>query len=147
MLLKLPPPSTRESVIKRPSVLKRLIPHTAGSISTIPSLSQKQSQVSNGVQSDRKRVKFDKNLNSQSETKVSSNTSFEIPQLEVKHPALANLVQNGDISVKSLSDKGDKLDLFQHPAFSKYTPCLLEFTNFAQSFNHDNLEIVADLSH
>ena len=72
-------------MIKRTSVFKSLIPHTVGSILTTNSQSQKHSQVSNGVQSDRKRVKFDRDLNSQSETKVSSNSSFEIPQLVVKH--------------------------------------------------------------
>ena len=52
---------------------------------------------------------FDENLISQSKTKVSSNSSVDIPQ--VRQPVLANMVQNSDISVQSLSDKGDKLYL------------------------------------
>ena len=66
-------------MIKRPSVLKRLIPHTAGHISTTDSHSQKHSQISTGVPRDRKRVRFGKKLISQFETKVSPNSSFEIP--------------------------------------------------------------------
>ena len=87
-------------VVKRPSVIKRLIPHTAGSLVTTQSLYQKHSQVSNGVHSDRKRVKFDKNSYSQCETKVSSKPTSDTSQLDITYSALAKLLRKGSESIE-----------------------------------------------
>ena len=58
---------------------------------TIDSAIYPLSKVSNSVQSDRKRVKFDKNSNSQSETQVSYKPTADTSQLDLTNSELANI--------------------------------------------------------
>ena len=96
------PTNVREMVISRPSVIKRQNPHTAGSSIIKQSLFQKRSVVSDNVQSDEKRVRFDENLTSQSETQVFTKPTSDTKssQLDLTYLALAKLYQQDGITIK-----------------------------------------------
>ena len=123
---------------------------TAGSSNSLDSQSRKRSFPSDQVDSNTKRVRFDKNSILSSEINISSEPTYDYSQLESNFNALNKDI--GKIKVILPSVKQSRINLAKKlPACTvtavkaKESPFSAAFSSFAQQFSYKNLSNVTDL--